>query len=168
MRACFAIVLAGVAIGLAGCGDRGGNGEAEGTSITLNGDDGNVAGALDGKSGELKFDLPGFKGAIKLPRIKLNAADFDLNGVHLYPGSTIDRVDVAGNGDEDGNLRVAFSSPAAPQIVRDWFRRRLAAAGYDLRVDGNALVGRDQDKKPFRLNLTPSGSAARGTIVLGD
>lgn len=169
-------LLATLALQLAACdSDRG-----DGTSITINrndnGSDGNAAAAIDGKSGAVRIDLPGFKGEFTLPKIKLNADDFDLNGVHLYPGSTIDSVDVDGSGGDDpggdgekkSGVRIAFSSPAAPAAVRDWFVGRLQGAGFTLHSEGNAIVGQDKDRKPFRMDLAPEGAdRSAGTIVIG-
>jgi hypothetical protein len=140
----------------------------EGTTITFNSEDGNAAGAVDGKTGAVKIDLPGFKGELTLPKIKLDAENFDLNGVHLYPGSTIDAIDVRGDHAQSGGVHVRFSSPATPATVRDWFRGRLEKAGFTLRSEGNALVGQDEDNKPFRMELAPQGTdRAAGTIVIG-
>lgn len=147
-----------------------------GTTVTINADGGNVAGAVDGRSGEVKLDLPGIKGSIKLPKIQLDAGNFDLNGVHLYPGSTIESVNIAGDAagsgkrgrDGAGGLRVRFSSPAGPEAVRDWFDSRLSRAGFSLHTEGADLVGTTDEDKPFRLDLTPQdGGKARGTIVIG-
>ena len=152
LRCAAALVLP-----LAGC-DR----QGEGTSVSINADGGNVLGAVDAKSGEVKLNVPGFSGQIKLPKIQLDATNFDLNGVHLYPGSTIDTVDV-----RDGGLHLGFTSPATPDQVRDWFQQRLAKAGFTLKQEGNALTGTTDEKKPFRLDLNGDGTTAKGTIVLG-
>lgn len=150
-------------LALAACGDSG----DRGTSITLKSDNGTAVASADGGTGAVKLDLPGFKGELKLPKIKLDAADFDLNGVHLYPGSTIETVDVRGD-QGDGRVRIAFSSPAAPAKVRDWFDARLKQAGFTLRTDGDALVGTDDENKPFRMTLSADGAErAKGTIDLG-
>ena len=42
-------------LAIAGC-----NRPDEGTSISINADSGNMLGAVDGKSGEVKLDVPGF------------------------------------------------------------------------------------------------------------
>ncbi|AXJ96054.1 MULTISPECIES: hypothetical protein [unclassified Sphingomonas] len=164
MRAIIAGLPLVAALWLTGC-DRPG----DGTSITINvadgnASDGNMLGAIDGKSGEVKVALPGFNGQFKLPKVKLDAGDFQLNGVHLYPGSTIDAVDV-GSGD---GVRVRFTSPAAAPMVRDWFQRRLTDAGFTLKTDGDGLSGRTEENKPFRLELDGGADRAKGTIVLGN
>lgn len=154
-------------LSLAACGD------GTGTSISINSTDadGNVVAALDG-NGQVAIDTPVFSGKITLPKLKLDAENFDMNGVHLYPGSTIGGIDVAAHDargkDDDGHVRVTFASPAAPATVRDWFKQKLGAASFKLSEKGNGLVGTTDDGKPFELDLTPDGDAkSTGTISLG-
>lgn len=145
-----------------------GRSDEEGTSISLNADNGQVIGGIDGNSGALKIDVPGFKGEIALPKIKFDADDLDLNGVNLYPGSTVDAVNVGQNGDGPDGVRVSFTAPASPQVVRNWFQGRLKTAGYELRTEGNALIGQTREEKPFRMELNRrSGDTATGTITIG-
>jgi hypothetical protein len=169
MRLIFA---AAVLIALAGC-DRGG----EGTSISINANktDGNGNGngngsvGVDGATGAVSIDVPGFEGTFKLPKIQLDAGDFDLNGVPLYPGSTIRSVNVDPRGrGKEGLVRVAFDSPADPARVRAYFQQRLAKAGFTVRADGNGLAGETDEKRPFRLQFDPSAEGrAQGTITVG-
>ncbi|MDE0879665.1 MAG: hypothetical protein OSB00_13530 [Sphingomonas bacterium] len=140
------------------------------TSISINADSGNVLGAMDGKSGEVKLDVPGFSGKIKLPKIQLDAKNFDLNGVHLYPGSTIDTVNIDGGGkDATGTVQVAFTSPADPAAVQQWFQDRLNKVGFTVNPGGNGLVGTTNENKPFALDLSAEGTdRAKGRITLGN
>lgn len=155
-------------VSLAACGDG-----KEGSSFSINSSDsgGNASGAsIDGK-GEATIDTPFFKGKVTLPKLKLDAKDFDMNGVHLYPGSTISGMNVdvkdrPGN-DNDGRVRVTFASPAAPATVRDWFKGKLNAAGFKLSDKGNGLTGKTDEDKPFTLELTPDGTdKANGVITI--
>lgn len=141
----------------------------EGTSISINADSGNMLGAVDGKSGEVKLDVPGFSGKITLPKIQLDAKNFDLNGVNLYPGSTIDSMNIEGGDKEKaGAVVVTFTSPAAPATVQQWFQDRLKTVGYTLTPGGNGLVGTTEKNKPFALDLTPVGTErTTGKITLG-
>jgi hypothetical protein len=140
--------------------------EDDGSSISLQADNGAVRGALDGRTGELKLDVPGFKGAIKLPKMTIDATNVDFNGVKLYPGSkvgTVDLGDAAG-----GGMRLSFESPASAETVRAWLGERLGKAGFRLHLDGEALTGTDEDGKPFRLEMRPDGAGrSRGTITAG-
>lgn len=155
---------------LAACG----NGDRDGTSISLNAStaDGNLVAGID-KGGEVKINSPVFSGTLKLPKLKVNADNFDMNGVHLYPGSTISGMSIdARDGqefeDDDGSVRVTFNSPAAPLMVRDWFREKLGAAGFTLKDDGAGLRGTTDEKKPFRLELGADGPGrSNGQIKIG-
>ncbi|MFV0922433.1 hypothetical protein ACR720_06015 [Sphingomonas parapaucimobilis] len=138
----------------------------QGTSITVNGSDGETLASVDGKSGEVKLALPGFSGAFKLPKVSMEADNFELNGVHLYPGSTIRNVDV-GNG-RDKAFTMTFDSPADPATVRSWFRDKMGEADFTLTDQGGALVGKTAEEKSFRLDLRPlGGDRSTGTITLG-
>lgn len=156
------------ALALTGCQDRGG----EGTTVSImgNAEDGNSHGAsMDGASGKVKVDLPFFQGNFTLPKIQLDADDFDLNGVHLYPGSTIKGINVdARSNDERDLVVVSFDSPAAAATVRDYFRQRLAKADYKLTASGDGLTGTTDDDKPFKLSVKDAGaSRSTGTITIG-
>ncbi|MQH43825.1 hypothetical protein EI040_25420, partial [Escherichia coli] len=79
------LVCAVALLPLAACGA-----DKDGTSISINtsNGDGSVLAGFDG-NGEASIDTPFFKGKVTLPNVKLDANNFDMNGVHLYPGSTI-------------------------------------------------------------------------------
>jgi len=168
----FSIALVVVAAApLAACG-----GSGDGTSISLNatGTDGNVLAGVDGKTGQVSLDVPGFSGKIKLPKVTLDAKNFEMNGVHLYPGSTIsgmniDAKDNGSGGKDSGVVKVSFDSPAAPDIVRGWFLEKLnAGADFKVKASSNGLVGTSDEGKPFRLDLTPNGNGkSKGVIVMG-
>jgi hypothetical protein len=146
----------------------------EGTSITLNAsdEDGNVVAGVDGATGRVAINVPGFKGSMTLPKIHLNADNFDMNGVHLYPGSKITTMNIDGRdgkdgSDADGIVRVAFESPADPATVRDWFKDKLSAAGFKLNAEGNGLTGTTDENKPFKLELQPADAGhAKGSITI--
>lgn len=152
------------------------DGSKGGTTISFNSSDsdGNVVASMDGNSGAVSINTPGFSGKINLPKLHLDSKDFEMNGVHLYPGSTISAMNIdahdggkPGKDDDEGTVRVSFASPAAPATVRDWFQQKLTAAGFTLSASGNGLVGTTDEKKPFKLDLTPDGAdKSKGTITV--
>jgi hypothetical protein len=152
--ALLAVVPLAIGLPLAAC-----DGHDAGTTISIAGN----------SSGQVKVDLPGFQGTFKLPKIQLTADNFDLNGVHLPPGSKISGFNVdAGRKDDDGRVRIAFDSPMGAEAVRGWFAERLPKAGFAVRADGAGLVGTTDDKKPFALRLGETGAErATGTITIG-
>lgn len=163
------LLLLAPALLLAAC-DRSGTG----TTLSINADAGADNGfvATVSNQGEVAISSPVFSGKLKLPKLDMDAEDFDMNGVHLYPGSRITGIDVQsrGNGGDkgDGRVRVSFSSPGAPQKVLGWFQERLNHAGYKVTPQKNDLIGTTDDNKPFRMELAPTGEdKARGTILIG-
>ena len=152
------------ALTLAACGDSG-----DGTSISINAGDSNMVAGVDG-NGQLAINLPGgFAGNVKLPKMTLDADNFDMNGVHLFPGSTISGMNVDADGKDGGLVRVEFQSPANPTKVRDWFLDKLSKqAGFTITASGDDLIGTTDENEPFRLDLAPDGAdRSKGTIVIG-
>jgi hypothetical protein len=152
------------------------DGSKDGTTISFNStdSDGNVVASMDGNSGAVAINAPGFTGKINLPKLHLDSKDFEMNGVHLYPGSTISamNIDAQSGGkpsddDDNGTVRVSFASPASAVTVRDWYRQKLSAAGFTLSASGDGLVGTTNEKKPFKLDLSPDGAdKSKGTITV--
>lgn len=136
----------------------------EGASIAVT--TGNGSGGSMDAGGKVKIDTPLFQGTFKVPEVKLDAKNFDIDGVHLYPGSKISAVNVdAAQG--DGRVVVRFDSPAAPAAVRDWLATEFKKAGKSVETAGEGLKGKDDEGKTFTIDLTPAGDATSGTIHLG-
>ena len=164
--------LAIIALALAACSGR--DGDCTSISFSCIDSDGNaVTGGMD-KDGNIKVDSSGFKANIKMPAIKLDAGDFEMNGVHLYPGSAItamnvDAQDGKGKDDSKGKVTLAFTSPAGAATVRDWLNERLTNAGYKLSVAGNGLTGKTDDDQSFTLKLDDDGAGkSKGSIEMGN
>lgn len=164
------LIIALAAAPLAAC-DKG----EPGTTITLNasGNDGNMVAGVDGTSGTVSVNTPVFSGSLKLPKIQIGADNFEMNGVHLYPGSTISSLNIDardggdGKDDDSGTVHVRFTSPADPATVRDWFADKLGKAGFTLHQSGNGLAGTTDENKPFTLDLKPAGNGkAEGSIKI--
>lgn len=165
MRLVFLLPLAGLS--LAAC-----DGSGTSISINANSEDGNAVVSTDA-NGQMAIRAPGFEGAIKLPKIDIDAEDFDINGVYLYPGSKITNLNVeaqeqAGTQDK-GEVQVTFTSPASPAAVQTWFRDRMTAKGFKVEADGTGLKGTTDEGDPFTLALAPDGDGkARGQLRLGN
>lgn len=161
--------LASAALALAACGVDDGNS----TQISFSGNTSDGTANASVKDGNLKIDAGGFKADLKIPKFAIDAKDFDLNGVKLYPGSTITSLNVDGADDKDsdkdrGRIVVAFTSPASAAAVRDWLKPRFDKAGFKLVIDGNGLTGTTDDNANFRMKLDDDGAnKSRGTIDMG-
>lgn len=168
-------LLSPLALPLVGCSS-----DKEGTTISFNAtdSDGNITAGMDGNSGEVSINAPGFSGKFSLPKMTLGAGDFSLNGVKLYPGSTITSMNIAAGNREDGGedggkdsgkVRVAFDSPADPDKVVEYFAQKLGNAGFTLARKGTRLTGTDDEKKPFTLAIQPAAAGhSTGVITVGE
>jgi len=150
-------------------------GSGEGTSIKINAkSDANGSSttvSTDG-NGQAAIKIPGFEGAIKLPQVHVNAENFDLNGVKLYPNSSVKALNVDahsdGAGKDSGKVHIAFESPAAPATVQRWFRDKMAARGFKIEAAGDGLKGNTDEGEPFTLALAAEGDAkTKGTLDVG-
>jgi hypothetical protein len=162
--------LAALAL-LAACDDtRHASSDDKGTDVRVQGADGKAVIEADSNSGRVSVDIGGLKGSVDLPRVALDAADFDMDGVKLYPGSKITGMDVkAGpDGDDDGSVTVRFTAPAAPGAVSDHFLTAFRKEeGTTVSVNAGGLSGKDEDGKPFTIELKPDGAGTTGVIRLG-
>jgi hypothetical protein len=147
--------------------------DGSGTSISINAkdDEGNTLLSTDA-NGQVDIKVPGFSGSVRLPRIHINAEDFEMNGVKLYPGSTIDdfRADAQdkGGNDDMGKVTIRFRSPATPTAVRDWFRDNMTKQGFKVETRGNGLTGTTDDNQPFTVALNADGDGkSKGRMEVG-
>lgn len=143
-----------------------------GTSITIEDNDsaGNAILSTDG-NGRVEIKAPGIEGSITLPKGALNAKDFDIEGVTLYPGSTLRNLRLDGGDGEkdgDGKVIVEFESPAEPTVVRDWFRDNMTKQGFKVTTKDANLIGTTEDGKPFALQLGDiGGGKTKGLMQVG-
>ncbi|MDZ7893933.1 MAG: hypothetical protein U5M50_02565 [Sphingobium sp.] len=160
------VTLAGATL-LASCGKD--DGPGEGTQITIANASGNVVAAA-GKDGAVSVNVPGLQMKVDLPKIKLDADNFDMDGVKLYPGSKVTAIDVRADDDaagkDDGGVAIAFDAPGDPAKVQDYFLKAFKDKGLEARADGSGVSGKDEDGKPFTITLTTSGAGqTKGRIT---
>jgi hypothetical protein len=158
-----------MALPLAACGN-----EPQGNtsfSIQADGEGGNVSISGNDSQGVASIKGPGIEGSIKLPKIDINAADFEIDGVKLYPGSTIkdfnlNAVDRSGEKDE-GKVTIAFESPAALDKVQGWFRDAMTQQNFKVSPHGNGFAGTTSDGNPVTLDLEAAGDRTSGRMTVG-
>ena len=157
-----------LAAALAACG--GGEGDGNGASLSVKTGEGEASVKTD-KDGRVAIKAPGFEGSLKLPKFEIGAGNFEIDGLKLYPGSTIASLNVDANQDKGGEdtVSVQFDAPAPADQVRNWFREQMQAAGFTVSANGGELRGKTSEGSDFTLKVDPSGDAkSRGTLtVLG-
>lgn len=141
-----------------------------GATIEFDGNEseGNSVIATDA-DGRIQIKAPGIQGSVTLPAMQLDARNFDIGGVTLYPGSTLKNLKINDRGgDRDGEIIVEFESPAAPTMVRDWFRDNMTKQGFKVTTKDDNLIGTTDDGQPFALQLSAQGDAkTKGLMQVG-
>ncbi|MDO9369226.1 MAG: hypothetical protein Q7T68_11715 [Sphingopyxis sp.] len=134
--------------------------EQGGVRIRTGQDGGNIK--IGGDGGGIDIDIPDF--------VDLNIEDdFDIDGVKLYPGSKITKVDIDANdknGADKAVIKLGFTSPAAPTKAADWMAGEFAKKGVTVTRAGDTLAGKDKDGADFRINFAPDGTNAKGEVVI--
>lgn len=129
------------------------------TSISIENEGGNISFSSD-ESGRAEIKAPGFEGTINLPKIDIDAADFEMNGVKLYPGSRISAFDLKAaesEGRDSGKVAVRFEAPASLDKVQAWFRDAMAKQGFKVTPAGNGFAGTTDKGEPVTLELEAGG-----------
>ena len=134
--------------------------EHGGVQIKTGKDGGNIK--IGGDGAAIDIDIPDF--------VDLNIEDdFDIDGVKLYPGSKVTKVDVDANdknGADTATVRLGFTSPAAPTKAADRMAGEFAKKGVKVTRTGDTLAGKDKDGADFRIEFAPDGTNAKGEVVI--
>ncbi len=156
---------------LAACGQE--KETTEGTEVSINAGDehGGVQIKTGKDGGNIKIGGDGAAIDIGIPDfVDLNIEDdFDIDGVKLYPGSKVTKVDVDANdknGADTATVKLGFTSPAAPAKAADWMAGEFAKKGVKVTRTGDTLAGKDKDGADFRINFAPDGTNAKGEVVI--
>ncbi|MFD1949738.1 hypothetical protein ACFSGX_03010 [Sphingomonas arantia] len=129
--------------------------------------------SIKAADGRVAIDLPGFDADIRMPAIKLTPDMLKLDGMALYPGTTVAGFDVAGNTTDtgtksnNGTVTVTFAAPAPVATLRTYYHDMFQKAGYTLTDQPNALSGRKPDGTAVQLTLAPAQSGSTGKLVIG-
>jgi len=145
----------------------------EGTEVSINaeGDGGGIKIQTGKDGGKIRIGGDGAAINIDVPDfVDLDvASDFDIDGVTLYPGSQVTKVDVNASdkaGADQATVKLGFTSPAAPTKAADWMAGEFAKKGVKVTRAGDTLAGKDKDGADFRINFGPDGANAKGEVVI--
>lgn len=116
-----------------------------------------------GENGNVSFDLPFAKGQVKLPASAMAHGNFDIDGVKMYPGATIDSFHVEAN-DGGSVVNIGFKAPASPDKVIGYFADEFRKKGVETSASGGGISGTSKDGDRFVINAQPSGGGTQGSI----
>ncbi len=162
-------------LALAACGSSDDATTPPGTDISFNGkaESGEaVAISADGKTGNVAIKIPGVDAKIDMPKFNLGDANFDMDGVKLYPGSTVGSMNVNAdeqNGKSLSTVRMRFTAPADVAKVRSWYTAQFAEHGVTAQANEKGFAGTTKDGDSFTLSLAPEpGTKTAAEMVLLD
>mgnify|MGYP003390483740 CR=1 FL=1 len=158
---------------LAACGqDEKAAADSPDISINADGKDGGNVRITSGKDGgKIKIGGDGVNIDLDIPDLGDMdiATDFDIDGVKLYPGSKIDKMDIDAsdkNGADTATVKFGFSSPATPKVAADWMGGEFAKKNIQVERAGTTLRGTDKDGDDFTISFVPDGANAKGQVVI--
>ncbi len=155
-RAVPALLLAATALSLGACSEKEGNGSF---SIDMN----NQA-----SGGNVAVSIPGFDAKLKVPVGIMNQGNFDIDGVKLYPKSTVTtfnlNVDSKTTDGKSGEpvVKMGFSAPADVTTVANWYKEQFADKSVSATQTATGFTGKTKDGDTFTIGLTP-GAAGQTT-----
>jgi hypothetical protein len=126
-------------------------------------------------TGKFELKLPGgIEANVKVPGGMVDKADFDIDGVGLYPGAKVGSVNVkalTGKGDSNGSatVKIGFSAPADAAAVADWYQQQFEAKKVAVTRSGETLSGKTEDGDDFTLAIAQAGAgASKGELTIID
>jgi hypothetical protein len=126
-------------------------------------------------TGKFELKLPGgIEANVKVPGGMVDKADFDIDGVGLYPGAKVGSVNVKalsgkGQGNGSATVRIGFSAPADAAAVADWYQQQFEAKKVPVTRRGETLSGKTEDGDDFTLTVARDGAgASKGELTIID
>ncbi len=119
------------------------------------------------ESGNIAFDLPIVKGQVKVPSIMMHNGDIDIDGVKLMPGSSVTGFSVLA-GDKGANVNMAFTAPASPDEVRNYYLGEFKKQGVEVTLASGTVSGKTEDGSPFTIRVAPTANGSQGKIEIQD
>ncbi|KRB79383.1 hypothetical protein ASE00_19960 [Sphingomonas sp. Root710] len=138
------------------------------------GEDGNVAIATEEGGEGLSIKVPGFEGKMNIPGIELGGDNMDIDGIKLYPGTTLHGINVTDRaGPDNGLVDMRFTSPAAPAKLAAYYAAAARENGFTAIKVANAgggatLTAINPDGDPMTISMTPGKAGSEGRILIRD
>jgi len=117
------------------------------------------------ESGNIAFNLPIAEGQIKVPGQMMRNSDFDIDGVKLMPGSSVNGFNVNAH-DKTARVEMTFTAPGSPDEVRSYFLEQFKQKGDEVTLAGDAVTGQSKDGDRFTIRVGPAQSGSQGKIEI--
>jgi hypothetical protein len=158
-----ALIMTATALSLTACSEKEGNGSL---SIDMN---------SQADAGNVSVSIPGFDAKVKVPTGIMGSGNFDIDGVKLYPKSTVTSFNLnvdsktTGGNSSDPVVKMNFAAPADVATVTNWYKGQFAAKSVTATQTATGFSGRTEDGDTFTIAFTPGAAGqTNGAIVVVD
>lgn len=115
------------------------------------------------ENGAVSFQVPGLKGNLKLPASMMKHSGVEIDGVKIFPGSSVTSVRA-----EDKIVTIGFTAPGSVADLKDYYGKQFADKGVNATIQGNGFGGKTKDGDDFTLGFAEAGKDTAATMVIRD
>lgn len=116
------------------------------------------------EDGAVSFQIPGMKGNFKLPSSMMRHSNMEIDGVKIFPGSSVNSVRA-----EDNVVTIGFTAPGSVADLKDYYGKQFAEKGVTATIQGDGFGGKTKDGDDFTLNFAATNAkSTAGTMVIRD
>lgn len=142
---------------LAGCNAHSKNPASGDENVSIRADD----------NGHISFNLPIGQGQLNLPTSIMHNGNFDIDGVKLPPGSSVNGFNLDAH-DKGATVDMSFTNPKSPDDVRSYFIDQFKKQGVEATLSGDSVTGKSKDGSPFTIEVSSTADGSQGKIVVQD
>jgi hypothetical protein len=141
---------------LAGCHSSLKNPANSDETVTMNGQ----------ANGQVSFNFPFAQGHMKIPESMMKNGQFDIDGVKMIPGGTLNGFNVNA-GDNGSTVNIGFKSPASAKDTQAYFLDQFRQKGVEAAAAGDSITGKLKDGNTFVVHVTSAAAqGSTGTIQI--
>lgn len=116
------------------------------------------------EDGAVAFQIPGMKGNFKLPSSMMKHSNMEIDGVKMFPGSSVKSVRA-----EDKVVTIGFTAPASIPELKAYYGKEFAKQGVNAIIQGDGFAGKTRDGDDFTLSfVATTGRDTAGTMLIRD
>ncbi|HEV8408850.1 MAG TPA: hypothetical protein VGQ34_13060 [Sphingomicrobium sp.] len=119
------------------------------------------------ENGHISFNLPIGQGQLKLPTSMMHNGNFDIDGVKLPPGSSVNGFNLDAH-DKGATVDMSFTNPKSPDEVRSYFIDQFKNKGVEASLSGDSVTGKSKDGSSFTIEVSSAAGGSQGKIVVQD